>query len=130
MSACSTVEMGSAIYCSAPLLQTPMEQVIRDVAPHCIFSDLFFTWTVDFAEELNIPRLLFYPDNFLYHSISHSFRVYASHANVKSEFESFVVPDLPDKITMKRSQVSHLFISKTRMGDVMERVRQSRNAVL
>ncbi|MFS7990272.1 putative UDP-glucuronosyl/UDP-glucosyltransferase, UDP-glycosyltransferase family [Helianthus anomalus] len=125
MSACTTEEMVSAIYRSVPLLQTPMEQVIRDVAPDCIFSDMFFTWTADLAKELNIPRLLFYSNNFIYHSISHSLRVHAPHANVKSEFESFVVPDLPDKITMKRSQVSHHFTSKTLMGDMMERVRQS-----
>ncbi|KAI3677175.1 hypothetical protein L1987_86797 [Smallanthus sonchifolius] len=124
-STCTTTEMSSALFRGLILLQTPMEQLVRDVAPDCIFSDMFFTWTVDLAEELKIPRLLFYPNNFIYHSIFHSLKVHAPHANLKSESDSFVVPNLPDNIAMKLSQVSHHFRFKTEMGDMMEKVLQS-----
>ncbi|KAI3743479.1 hypothetical protein L1987_61189 [Smallanthus sonchifolius] len=125
LSACTNAEMVSAVIRAMQLLRTPMEQLIRDVAPNCIFSDMFLTWTVDLAEELKIPKLLFYPNSFLYHSVSHSLKIHAPYADVKSESESFVVPKLPDNITMKRSQLSHHFWSKTRMGDSLERVQQS-----
>ncbi|XP_076917376.1 solanidine UDP-glucose glucosyltransferase 1-like [Bidens hawaiensis] len=123
--ACTTEEMETALFRGVQLLQAPMEQLVRDVAPDCIFSDMFATWTVDLAEELKIPRLLFYVNNFIYHSMSHSLKVHAPYANVKSESESFIVPGLPDNITMKRSQVSHMFLTKTRMGDMMKDVRES-----
>ncbi|KAJ0503354.1 putative UDP-glucuronosyl/UDP-glucosyltransferase, UDP-glycosyltransferase family [Helianthus annuus] len=125
LSACTNAEMGSALVRAMHLLQTPMEQLIRDIGPDCIFSDMFMTWTVDLADELNIPRLSFYPNSFFYQSVSYSLRVHAPHANVKSEFESFVVPNLPDNIKMKSSQLSHHFRSKTIMGDALERVQES-----
>ncbi|KAK9068442.1 hypothetical protein SSX86_012556 [Deinandra increscens subsp. villosa] len=124
-SAAPTHEMAAAVWRGMMMLQTPMEHAIRDLAPDCIFSDMFFPWTVDLADELKIPRLLFYPSCFLYHSVSHSLRVYKPHENVKSESESFVVPNLPDKIMMKRSQVSEHFKTKTGFGEVLERIRES-----
>ncbi|KAJ0736010.1 putative UDP-glucuronosyl/UDP-glucosyltransferase [Helianthus annuus] len=125
LSAYTNAEMGSALVRAMHLLQTPMKQLIRDIGPDCIFSDMFMTWTVDLADELNIPRLSFYPNSFFYQSVSYSLRVHAPHANVKSEFESFVVPNLPDNIRMKSSQLSHHFRSKTIMGDALERVQES-----
>ncbi|KAF5784119.1 putative UDP-glucuronosyl/UDP-glucosyltransferase, UDP-glycosyltransferase family [Helianthus annuus] len=120
-----TPEKAGAVFRGMMLLKTTFEQVIRDLAPDCIFSDMFFPWTVELADELNIPRLLFYPSCFLYHSISHSLRVYKPHESVNSESESFVVPNLPDKITMKRSQVSEHFKTKTGLGEFLETIQQS-----
>ncbi|GJR00716.1 soyasapogenol B glucuronide galactosyltransferase-like protein [Tanacetum coccineum] len=48
--------MASAVYRGMMMLQKPMEQMIRDLVPDCIFSDMFFPWTVELAGELNIPR--------------------------------------------------------------------------
>ncbi|KAD1878828.1 hypothetical protein E3N88_42174 [Mikania micrantha] len=118
-------EMAGKVYRGMMLLQTPITQAIRDLEPDCIFSDMFFPWTADLADELKIPRLLFYPSCFLYHSISHSLRVYKPHENVKSESESFVVPNLPDEITMKWTQLSQHFKTKTGFAEVMERILQS-----
>ncbi|KAI7724866.1 LOW QUALITY PROTEIN: hypothetical protein M8C21_006980 [Ambrosia artemisiifolia] len=121
LSSCTNEEMISKIYRSTALLptHTPIAQLIRDVAR----SRLHLLGHVD-NMELNIPRLVFYPNNFIYHAVSHSLKVHAS--LISSEFLSFVVPDLPDNITMKRSQLSHHFVSKTEMGDWMERVQQSK----
>ncbi|KAI7752224.1 hypothetical protein M8C21_023145 [Ambrosia artemisiifolia] len=120
-----TPEMAAAVFRGMFKLQTTIEQVIRGLAPDCIFSDMFFPWTVELADELNIPRLLFYPSCFLYHSISHSLRVYKPHENVNSESESFVVPNLPDEIMMKRSQVSEHFKKKTEFGEMLDLIQQS-----
>ncbi|CAI9304199.1 unnamed protein product [Lactuca saligna] len=117
----TNIEMASAVYRGMMMLRTSMEQLIRSLAADCIFSDMFFPWTAD----LNIPRLLFYPSCFLYHSIFHSLKVHKPHEKVESESESFVVPNLPDKITMKRSQVSDFFKLKTPMGEIMEMIKQS-----
>ncbi|KAL4560434.1 hypothetical protein LXL04_032585 [Taraxacum kok-saghyz] len=109
LNAATTLETTSRVYHGMMMLQTTIEQVIRILAVDCIFSDMFFPWTADLADELKIPRLLFYPSCFLYHSISHSLKVHGPLEKVESESKSFVVPNLPDKITMKRSQVSDHF---------------------
>ncbi|KAL4581078.1 hypothetical protein LXL04_017286 [Taraxacum kok-saghyz] len=127
LNAATDLQMASKIYRGMLMLQTPIEQLIRNIAPDCIFSDMFFPWTADLADELKIPRLLFYPSCFLYHSVSHSLRVHEPHEKVKSESETFVVPDLPDEITMKRSQVSDHFKFKTPMGEIMKTIIQSEN---
>ncbi|CAI9304203.1 unnamed protein product [Lactuca saligna] len=121
LNAVTNQEMSSAVIRGIMMLQTSMEQLIRSLAADCIFSDMFFPWTAD----LNIPRLLFYPSCFLYHSIFDSLKVHKPHEKLQSESESFVVPNLPDKITMKRSQVSDLFKFKTQMGEMMETIKQS-----
>ncbi|KAK1426133.1 hypothetical protein QVD17_14802 [Tagetes erecta] len=125
MSDCLNSEMITALIHGMDLLHAPMEQLIRDENPDCIFSDMFITWTVDLAEELKIPSLLFYPTSFLYRTISHSLEVYAPHANVKSESESFLVPNLPDNITIKRSQVAKRLMYTNPMADKLEKLQQA-----
>ncbi|XP_071719255.1 nuatigenin 3-beta-glucosyltransferase-like [Rutidosis leptorrhynchoides] len=106
-------------------LQKPIEQVVRNLDPNCIFSDMFFTWTVDLAEELKIPRLLFYPNCLFSHSVLYSLKQHYCSTIVKSKHESFVVPDLPDKITMKKSRVPDWVKLNTVLGDYFETVLQS-----
>ncbi|KAI3677177.1 hypothetical protein L1987_86799 [Smallanthus sonchifolius] len=125
ISSATTLKMADAVFRGMIMLQIPMQQAIRHLAPDCIFSDMFFPWTVDLADELKIPRLMFYPTGFFYHSVSHSLRVYKPHEKVESESESFVVPHLPDEITMKRSQMSEHFKTKTDFGEMLELIQQS-----
>ncbi|KAJ9559275.1 hypothetical protein OSB04_013889 [Centaurea solstitialis] len=121
----ATAEAASAVIRGMMLLRPRMERSIRDLSPDCIFSDMFFPWTVELADELDIPRLYFHPSNFLHQSILYSLRVYGPQNEAKSESESFVVPGLPDKITMKRSQVSEHLKVKTSWSDVMEAIERS-----
>ncbi|KAM7518903.1 hypothetical protein LguiB_017865 [Lonicera macranthoides] len=107
------------------LLQKPMEQLIRDLSPDCIFSDMFFPWTVDLAEELKIPRLIFYPSCFFYHCASHSLKVYTPYESVESESENFLVPFLPDKIEMKKSQLQDYVKMKTMFGEFINLITES-----
>lgn len=61
----TTVDVaGKVHYGIINLLQKPLEQLICQLNPNCILSDMLFTWTVDLAEELNIPRDSFQPTKF------------------------------------------------------------------
>ncbi|KAF5784117.1 putative UDP-glucuronosyl/UDP-glucosyltransferase, UDP-glycosyltransferase family [Helianthus annuus] len=122
ISSAPTQEIAGAVFRGMMMLQPTFEQVIRDLVPDCILSDLFYPWTVDLADELKIPRLMFQPSSAFSLCIIHNLRVHKPHENVNSESESFVVPDLPDKITLKRSQVSEYLKTKTGLGDYFEQI--------
>ncbi|MCD7470806.1 hypothetical protein HAX54_010956 [Datura stramonium] len=96
----------SLLFMGIALLQKPMEDLIVELSPHCIFSDVCLTWTVDIAEQLKVPRLTFYPHNLMFHCVEHCLNVYTPHDKVSLDSESFLIPGLPDKIEMKRSQLS------------------------
>ncbi|MCD7470807.1 hypothetical protein HAX54_010957 [Datura stramonium] len=104
-SAATVPEMAVGVWMGIALLQKPMEDLIVELRPHCIISDVCLPWTVDVAEQLKIPRLMFYPHNLMYHCIEHYLKLYTPHEKVSSDSESFLIPDLPDKIEMKRSQL-------------------------
>lgn len=118
-------DMSIKVFYGMMLLQKPMEDLIRRLSPDCIFSDMFYPWTVELAEELGIPRLMFYPSSFLYHSMKHSLKVYAPYDRVESETESFLVPHLPDNIEMKRSQLQEDVKKNTRYGELMNKIEES-----
>ncbi|XP_059318733.1 nuatigenin 3-beta-glucosyltransferase-like [Lycium ferocissimum] len=101
-------EMSGKIFHAIYLLQKPMEDKIREIRPDCIFSDMYFPWTVDIAKELNIPRLLFNQSSYMYHSILHNLKLYKPHKQISTSSSStnFLVPGLPDKIKFKLSQLT------------------------
>ncbi|XP_060190003.1 solanidine UDP-glucose glucosyltransferase 1-like [Lycium barbarum] len=109
-SAATSPEMPPKIFYGIFLLQKPMEDKIREISPDCIFSDMYFPWTVDIAEELKIPRILFNQSSYTYNSILHNLKVYKPHEQqlkLEANFQgSFLVPGLPDKIEFKLSQLT------------------------
>ncbi|CAN4110080.1 unnamed protein product [Withania somnifera] len=106
-STATSPEMPPKIFHAIYLLQKPMEEKIRELRPGCIFSDMYFPWTVDIAKELNIPRILYNLSSFLCYSIMHNLNLYKPHQQLKlDESQSFLVPGLPDKIEFKLSQLT------------------------
>nr|UMX47354.1 UDP-glycosyltransferase UGT73CB2 [Aralia elata] len=124
-SAIRSTDMSAKVFYGIMLLQKPMEDLIRNLSPDCIFSDMFYPWTVELAEELKIPRLLFYPSSFLYHCVMHSLKLYAPYDKVQSDTESFLVPDLPDNIEMKRCQLQEHVMNRTRYGELINAIKES-----
>ncbi|KAA8528508.1 hypothetical protein F0562_035863 [Nyssa sinensis] len=123
--AVTSLEMATKVSEGISMLQKPMEQLIRDCRPDCIVSDMFFPWTVDVAEELKVPRILFNPSNFLFHCVTHSIKIYSPHEKIQSDTESFVIPGLPDKIEITRAQLPDHVKTKTRYGEIMDMIRES-----
>ncbi|KAH0650701.1 solanidine UDP-glucose glucosyltransferase 1 [Solanum tuberosum] len=100
-------EMPHKIFYALSLLQKPMEDKIRELRPDCIFSDMYFPWTVDIADELHIPRILYNLSAYMCYSIMHNLKVYRPHKQPNlDESQSFVVPGLPDEIKFKLSQLT------------------------
>ncbi|KAK1392389.1 Glycosyltransferase [Heracleum sosnowskyi] len=123
--AITSSEMATKVFFGVMLLQKPIEDFIRKLSPNCIFSDMFYPWTADLANELNIPRLMFYPSGLLSHCVAHSLSVYAPHDSVESETESFLIPNLPHEIEMKRCELPEHVKIKTRYGELMKAIEES-----
>ncbi|MCE0482598.1 hypothetical protein HAX54_041508 [Datura stramonium] len=99
--------MPPKIYYAIFLLQKPMEEKIHEIRPDCIFSDMYFPWTVDIAEEMKIPRI---QSSYTYNSVLHNLKMYKpQEEELKLESNSqsgFLVLWLPDKIEFKLSQLT------------------------
>ena len=102
-----------------------MERLIREGRPNCIVSDMFYPWTVDIANELKIPRLLVHASNCFFHLVFHNLKLYAPQMKVSSETETFLIPDIPDEIEMKRSELEEHLKTKTKYGDLNYEIIQS-----
>ncbi|KAF6155741.1 hypothetical protein GIB67_007388 [Kingdonia uniflora] len=104
----------------AMLLQKPIEQILRDRAPDCIVSDMFYPWTADVAAQLGIPRIWFQGSSFTALCAAHSVESNAPHEKVTSDTETFVVPGLPDRLEMTRLQLPDHVRSKTPYGALLD----------
>ncbi|CAL5332447.1 hypothetical protein CsSME_00013899 [Camellia sinensis var. sinensis] len=122
---CTTPELLEKLYNAVALLQKPYEKFIRDSRPDCIISDMFFPWSVDLADELQVPRVIFYPSNNFFHSVSHSLRLYAPHQEIQSDSEDFLIPGLPDEIRMARSELQDHVKAKTMYGVLINLIKQT-----
>ncbi|XP_074365832.1 nuatigenin 3-beta-glucosyltransferase-like [Apium graveolens] len=110
-------EQNFKVWQATELIQKPMENLIRSLSPDCIFSDMCFPWTVDLALELNIPRLMFFASSFFYQCVEHTLKLYEScNDMVESGTETFSIPELPDDIKMKKSQLPD-HMSRTQFGE-------------
>ncbi|XP_059318734.1 nuatigenin 3-beta-glucosyltransferase-like [Lycium ferocissimum] len=127
-SACPSLEIaGKVHYGFFVLLQKPMEQLIRNLKPQCIVSDMFFPWTIDLAEELNIPRFSFQTANFFFQCVWHCLREYAPHEKVAldSDDQSFLIPGLPHEIKMKLSEIEDFFFEDNFSRQTYKAVREA-----
>ncbi|KAK2354301.1 soyasapogenol B glucuronide galactosyltransferase [Trifolium repens] len=98
-------EIRSKIYQGLMVLQEQFKQLFRDMKPDFIVTDMFYPWTVDIADELGIPRLICISGSYFAHSAMNSVEVFAPHAKVNSNSESFLLPGLPHKVEMTRLQL-------------------------
>ncbi|KAF3655572.1 putative low-temperature-induced cysteine proteinase-like [Capsicum annuum] len=127
-SAITGPEMVIGVFMGIDLLQKPIKDLIVELRPHCIVSDVCHTWTVDVAEQLKIPRLAFYSHSLMYHCVEHCLNVYTPHEKVSSDSESFMIPGLPDKIEMKRSQLPENIVKTNLEGPYWEMMKRIKEA--
>ncbi|GAB2269606.1 hypothetical protein Dimus_004531 [Dionaea muscipula] len=107
------------------MVQPQVETFLIQRNPDCIVSDVLYPWTVDVAEKLKIPRLAFSGSCFFSDCIAHCIREYKPHQDIQSETEKFLVPTLPDKIVLTRSQLPDLVKGKTDFDELFERLREA-----
>ncbi|XWS68060.1 hypothetical protein CRYUN_Cryun04dG0058000 [Craigia yunnanensis] len=97
-------EMGLKFIKALSLLQQPLEQIVEDCRPDCLVADQTFPWATEVARKLGIPRLVFHGTSYFAVCVFDSLLRYEPQKNVTSDYETFGVPGIPDKIEMTRLQ--------------------------
>ncbi|XP_059314003.1 scopoletin glucosyltransferase-like [Lycium ferocissimum] len=93
-------------YKATAMMQEPFEQLVEELRPNCLVSDMLFPWTTDSAAKFNIPRLLFHGTSYFALCVAESIRSHKPFKNVSSDSEAFVVPNLPHQIKLSGSELS------------------------
>ncbi|KAK4792013.1 hypothetical protein SAY86_022448 [Trapa natans] len=97
--------MALNFYKAIRLLRGPLEEVLQDARPTCLVADTMFPWATEVAAKFGIPRLVFHGTSLFAICAFFSVRFNEPHRKVRSDHEPFVIPDLPDRITMTRMQL-------------------------
>ncbi|XP_041024951.1 UDP-glycosyltransferase 73C3-like [Juglans microcarpa x Juglans regia] len=89
------------------MLQKPLEKWLGELAscPSCIISDICLPWTSDVALKFKIPRLVFHGISCFALLCSHNVSRSEVLERVTSDSESFLVPDMPDRIEFTKAQL-------------------------
>ncbi|KAL7595472.1 hypothetical protein Lser_V15G28372 [Lactuca serriola] len=122
-----SMDMGSKLFLAHSSLQQQVEQYIENLNPRpsCILSGTFLLWTAETAKKFQIPRIIFDGMNCFTQMCNHVLYLTKVYESVDEE-ESFVLPGLPDRIELKRSQLSFAFNPGSKdVTDFVEKVRVS-----
>ncbi|KAI3706688.1 hypothetical protein L6452_24605 [Arctium lappa] len=109
------------------MLQFKLERCFETLSPPpiCIVSDKYLPWTADTADKYRLPRVIFDGMSCFKQLCDHN--LYASKVfDGLPESETFVVPGLPDRIELTRSQLPAEFnISSRATRERLERVKEA-----
>ncbi|KAI3687853.1 hypothetical protein L1987_81556 [Smallanthus sonchifolius] len=108
-------------------LQKQVEEYIEKLnpRPNCILADTFLLWTGETAKKFQIPRIIFDGMNCFTQMCNHVLYLSKVYESV-GESEPFVLPDLPDRIELTRSQHPFAFNSSFKgMSDFNEKLQVS-----
>ncbi|KAJ9555456.1 hypothetical protein OSB04_010070 [Centaurea solstitialis] len=109
------------------MLQSELERCFETLSPppSCIVSDKYLAWTADTADKYRLPRIVFDGMSCFKQLCDHN--LYASKVlDGLRDSEMFVVPGLPDRIELTRSQLPVEFNPSSRTtGERLERAREA-----
>nr|UHB15549.1 UDP-glycosyltransferase [Paris polyphylla] len=107
------------------MLRDPFDRILSEFTPDCVVTDMFFPWSADVAAEHDVPRLVFHGSCCFSQCAMDAIFRYDAVESSPVDVESFVVPGLPHRIEMLKSQVMD-FKSMPAMGELFRRVKESK----
>ncbi|XP_057737277.1 abscisate beta-glucosyltransferase-like [Arachis stenosperma] len=87
------------------VLLQPLKTFLLRHPPDCIVIDMFHRWAGDLVDELRIPRIVFTGNGCFPRCVQENIRKYLNLENLTSDYEPFVVPNLPGKVELRKSQL-------------------------
>ncbi|KAK7284971.1 hypothetical protein RJT34_19725 [Clitoria ternatea] len=93
------------------MMQQPIEELLEKLSPIpcCIIADKHIIYVADIANKFNVPRIIFDGTNCFHLLCNHILRKERVHEDVSHHEEKFVVPGMPGRIELKRSQLPGIF---------------------
>ncbi|XP_034228108.1 abscisate beta-glucosyltransferase-like [Prunus dulcis] len=99
------------------VLREPLKLFLTQNPPDCIVIDVFHRWAADVIDGLNIKRVVFNGNGFFSRCVSQCIGRYAPHEQLGSDSEPFLVPQIPDRIELTRSQLPPFARNKPGLPD-------------
>ncbi|KAF3787787.1 Scopoletin glucosyltransferase [Nymphaea thermarum] len=90
-------------------LKEPFEKVMPQILPDCVISDILLSWTSEVAHNFNIPRICFSVTCNFSSVMRLCLNMHKPQDGVSTAHEPFLVPGLPDKVELTKSQLPDAF---------------------
>ncbi|CAI0465040.1 unnamed protein product [Linum tenue] len=120
-----TPEINFKLFHGIELLQPEMIDLVRTHRPDCLVTDYLYPWSADVSAELGIPRLAFSGSGFFNLCIADSIEANNPHAQISSESEEFVVPGIPNRVTLTRSQLPDIVKGEAKLSRFFDKLKQA-----
>ncbi|KAL6133167.1 hypothetical protein ACLB2K_065404 [Fragaria x ananassa] len=100
-------DMTFNFFAAIAMLQPQVEKLFAELTPrpNCIISDMSLPWTINISRSFHIPRISFSGTCCFCFLCLRNVRISNVLASTASEVDYFVVPNVPDRIEMNKSQL-------------------------
>ncbi|KAL7247971.1 hypothetical protein ACSBR2_002801 [Camellia fascicularis] len=114
-------------YTALDSLQLQLEQKLQeqDTPPSCIISDKCLFWTSKTAKKFQVPRIVFHGMCCFSLLSSHNIMLHNAHRSVASDSEPFVVPGMPKRVEITRTQLPGSFVALPNLNDIRDQMREA-----
>nr|AGU14086.1 UDP-glycosyltransferase [Cicer arietinum] len=118
-------EMLGKIILGISMLQDQIENLLQDLQPDCLVSDMLYPWTVESAAKLGIPRLYYYSSSYFSSCAAHFIKKHKPHENLISDTQIFSIPGLPHNIQITSLQLQEGVRTRNEFSDYFDAVYES-----
>ncbi|CAL0331311.1 unnamed protein product [Lupinus luteus] len=99
------IDMFSGPMTDTSNLLEPLKQLLLLQQPDCIVVDMFHRWAGEVMDDLGIKMIVFTGNGCFPRCVHENIRKHVQLENISSDYEPFIVPNLPDRIEMTKSQL-------------------------
>ncbi|XP_051127523.1 UDP-glycosyltransferase 73C4-like [Andrographis paniculata] len=87
------------------LMKDDVRNLLKELRPACLISDMLLSWTAEMALDLGIPRLIFHGTSCFAHVMWNVLETSKAVEAVASNTEYFIMPELPDNVPITKAQI-------------------------
>ncbi|XP_039144007.1 scopoletin glucosyltransferase-like [Dioscorea cayenensis subsp. rotundata] len=107
------------------MLTQPFEQILRELQPNVIITDAFIPWTIDITTKLGIPQIISHGTGFFPLCLSDIIQNYKPHETLPAETKSFLVPGIPHRVELLKTQVLDIMKAGKPMLDLLLKIKDT-----
>ncbi|MED6219973.1 hypothetical protein PIB30_040766 [Stylosanthes scabra] len=115
-----TTDVTAGPFIDTTVLLQPLKTFLLSHPPDCIVIDMFHRWAGDLVDELQIPRIIFTGSGCFHRCVLENIRKYIDIESLSSDYEPFVVPNLPHNVELTKSQLPVFARNPSKFPDRMK----------